>query len=129
MNDSERETLACYLARYAWLRALRRAPLEDLQQEARLALWINEPKWDGRVPLRVFLEIKIRYALLDYIRLWSRHSGEWLNEDEDVGVYDHAGFDEVDRIDSVHKAKELDAAIRKEKLARLRLTVPIRRRR
>lgn len=129
MNDTERETLACYLARYAWLRALRRVPLEDLQQEARIALWINEPKWDGRVPLRVFLDYKIRYALLDYIRQWSRHSGEWLNEDEDVGVYDHAGFDEVDRIDSVHKAKELDAAIRKEKLERLRLTVPLRRHR
>ena len=110
MNADELEEIACRAAAAVSKRVGDLEPLEDLQQEARMAvlLALLTYRQDG-MDIRGYLWVKARNACIDYVRALHGKPGDrpaTCMLDHSVPTT-HDGFEAVDQKDSTRKARRI----------------------
>lgn len=110
MNEIDREAIARLAAQSVARRSGKLADLEDLEQEARVAIYKAEQKYNPALSeLGPYLWYAARYACIDWLRKTygrdTRRTPERIG-DRDFALEDHA-IDLIDRADSARRAQEL----------------------
>jgi hypothetical protein len=117
ISSDELENIACRAAASVSKRVGNVEPLEDLQQEARMAILLALLSFrDGGMDLHGYLFVKARNACIDYIRaLHGKHGGRPKVDclDDSLGLI-HDDFAAIDRKDSHKKARRIQRMREKE---------------
>lgn len=112
LSDEEIEVIAKKIARNIARVIGPKEPLEDLQQEARLAIFLALKRFvPGKSDPKSYAYSKARFALIDYIRSKygrdTRRPTEFPILDNDAFSYHHSGFAFIENRESIKKAKRI----------------------
>lgn len=118
ITEAELEGIACRAAAWVFRHAGQLEPLEDLEQEARIAVIAAMLTYqEGKSDLRGYLWTKARNHCIDYVRALHGMPGTRpeMMPLEDRASKLHAGFEAIDLKDSHRKAKRIQRMQEKEK--------------
>lgn len=117
ISSDELEDIACRAAASVSKRVGDLEPLEDLQQEARMAIVLALVSYrEGGMDLHGYLFVKARNACIDYVRALHGKQGDRpkIERLDDSAARTHDGFAAVDMKDSHKKARRIQRMQDKE---------------